>query len=289
MDIKYCMNKVLKLWEICQWDVKTVQIFSNLIASYNQEPATKKLISSMIRFENMYNDLTANPFHFDLFSSLEDKNDYRRALKTRIYMNKKDLVKTVDGKNGKRLLLTSRGHKIYYEEYPLAKLRKEKWNSEWTILTYDFPVRLNRERNFLRRKLTDLGFGCPHESLYVSPLPLSKPLHDLINGEGYKDNVWVVTAKRVLGLGNREVCMKSWNLGMINSLYEKLLLALPQIKKFADTKLYDEWKSHFLALNNIDPYLPMELLPENWNGVKCEAEFHKLGFPSLISAIFKHQ
>src|SRR3989338_2527182 len=98
------MNKVLKLWEICQWDVKTVQIFSNL----------------------------------------EDKNDYRRALKTRIYMNKKDLVKTVDGKNGKRLLLTSRGHKIYYEEYPLAKLRKEKWNSEWTILTYDFPVRLNR-------------------------------------------------------------------------------------------------------------------------------------------------
>jgi len=121
------------------------------------------------------------------------------------------------------------------------------------------------------------------------PAGKSKPLHDLINGEGYKDNVWVVTAKRVLGLENREVCMKSWNLNTINGLYEKLLLARIQIKNLGKAKLYDEWKSYFLALNNIDPYLPMELLPENWNGAKCEAEFHKWGFPSLISAIFKHK
>lgn len=275
-----------KLWEIGNWDVKVIREFRNLLTSYGQVPSTKRLINSMIKFENMYQDITPNPFHFDLFSAIDDINSERRARRARIYLNKKDIIKTVDGKNGKRLILTSRGHKIFYEEYPLAKLREEKWDSDWTLITYDFPNTKRTERNYLRHKLTDFGFGCPQESLYVSPLPLSKPLHNLIEGEGYRQYVWVTVSKRVLGLSNREICQKAWNLDRLNGLYEKLLTVLPKIRKLGNKNLIDEWKNYFLALNNADPYLPRELLPEYWKGGICEKEFAKMGLPSLLNIIF---
>ena len=96
---EYKKTEENRLWEIGNWDVKTIKEFKDLILSYNQIPSTKKLINSMIRFKDMYQDVTANPFHFDLFSSIDDINDERRAKRSSIYLNKKDIIKTVDGKN----------------------------------------------------------------------------------------------------------------------------------------------------------------------------------------------
>lgn len=280
------MKREYKLWQLDKWDVKTVKTFANLILSYQQTPSTKRLINSMIKFEEMYNPLVPGPFHVDIFNTIEGKNEYRKGLRVRIYLNKKDLIKTVDEKGVRKLVLTSRGRKIFYQEYPLAKLRQQKWDGFWTIVNYDFPNLQKTDRDYFRRKLKSLGFGSPQESVFVSPLLLSGALQMLVEGERFENFAWVVKAQRVLGLNNREVAKKSWNLQNLNDLYEKLLDVLPKVKKINDQKLSQNWRLHFLAVDNADPYLPKELLPEGYQADACKKAFSHLGLPGLLQIIF---
>lgn len=280
------MKQKYKLAKLAGWGVKTIETFDELNLGYQQTPSTKRLINSMIKFADMYNPLVPGTFHVDTFNVIEGKNEYRKGLRARIYLHKKDLIKTADGKGGKRLVLTSRGRRIFYEGYPLAKLSKQKWNGDWSLVTYDLPNRLKTKRDHLRRRLKNLGFGCPQESLYVSPLPLSGALREFIVGENLEDFVWITKAQRVLGLENREISQKAWDLQKLNDLYEKLLAVLPKVKKINDSDLTRQWREHFLAVDNSDPYLPRELLPENWRAGDCKKAFSRLGLPGVLKIIF---
>ena len=276
----------LKIWDFAGWDTKTVKAFDRLLIAYNLAPRSKKFIRSLIKFESMYPELKPRPFQVDYLGTLRGLNEYRRARRVKAYLAKRDLVKTFDQDGGKRLVLTSRAHKIFYQDYPLARLRKEKWNGTWTLVSYDFPEKLKVSRGFIRRKLTHLGFGCAQESLYVCPLPLAEPLEELMESETVKDYVWVLTAQRILGTDNREVAAKAWSLASLSRLYENLIEVLPKIKQERDQVLLHEWEKLFLSLDASDPYLPLELLPKAWPGEKCKQEFTQLGLARLLRSLF---
>lgn len=274
------------LFEFAQWDLKTIDLLSKMLVDYESTPLSKCLVQSMIKFEDMYQDIKPGPFHVSLFEDLEGLNDERRGRRARLYLAKKDLVKSIDEGNGRKLVLTTRAHKVFYEEYPLAQLRKNKWDGEWVVVVYDFPEEMRVARNFIRNKLIDLGFGIPQESILISPLSLSEPVKELVDGEGMEKYVWVLTARRVLGLPNESVATQAWSLDRLNDLYSKLLQILPTIKKTKKKNLFSEWKKFFLAVDAADPYLPFELLPEDWQGEICKKEFAKLGFSGLLKSIF---
>ncbi|MCL5004012.1 MAG: hypothetical protein M1352_01945 [Patescibacteria group bacterium] len=223
----------------------------------------------------MYNPLVASPFHVDFTNNLEYKNEERAGRRARAYLYRKDLLKSVDKNGNKSLVLTTRAHKIFYQEYPLSKLRSEKWDGYWTVVMYDFPENKKTTRDYFRRKIKHLGFGPAQESVFVSPLKLPEAIQSLIEGEEIEPQVWVLRCKRVFGLTNREVAGIAWNLEQINHLYKLLLYILPKIKK-QRRDLLGEWKKYFLALNLDDPYLPKELLPTDWLGEKCQKEYIKL-------------
>lgn len=273
------------LTDFCDWDVPTRQSFGNLLASYKATPTSKSVINSMIKFEDMYRDAKPGPFRTSFFTDLKGLNEERQGRRLKAYLAKRDLIRTVNSGGGKEIIATSRAHKIFYESYPLAKLRQQKWDGGWTVVTYDIPSLRKSDREYLRRKLKDLGFGCPQESLYVSPLHLEEPLQELIEGEGLGDFVWVISAQRILGLPNTTVAQKSWNLDSLNGLYSKLLEALPRVKKSGNKKLLKEWKEYFLSVDNADPYLPKELLSKDWLGEMCKNEFTKLGLSGLLLSI----
>lgn len=273
--------------EFAGWDVKTIQLFKDYLLRFENTPSSKSLLFSMIKFSDMYRPLKPNIFHFDLFDMRDERNEERAAKRARIYLNKKDLVKVVGKKGDKSLVLTTRAHRIFYEEYPLARLRKEKWDSFWTIAAYDLPNLKRNDRDYLRKKLKDLGFGCPQESLYICPLPLAQALRQLIEGEELGEYVWVLRAETVLGLENKEVAKRAWNLLELNDLYFKLLEILPLVKKSRNKGMLLEWQRHFLSLDLADPYLPFELLPDDWQGEKCRKEFSKLGVWGLLKSIFR--
>ncbi|MEK7611488.1 MAG: PaaX family transcriptional regulator C-terminal domain-containing protein [Patescibacteria group bacterium] len=241
----------------------------------------------MVKFEEMYQPITRNPFRIDPFDSLRGINEYRQIKRAQIHLTKKDLISVTGPVGGKKLVLTSRAHRIFFEEYPLAKLRSKKWDGYWTILMYDFPEKLRNLRNELRSKLIELGFGSPQESVLITPLPIHHVSQELIEGEEVEKFTWVLKAKRVLGVANREIAERAWGLNELNSLYLKLIKVLPKIRTLGRKDLLQQWREYFLALNAADPYLPFELLPENWAGEKCKNTFTKFSLKDLLIGIFK--
>lgn len=269
-----------------QWDVKTINTLRGYVASLESTPSSKALISTMIEFSHMYKDINKGPFSNNFWTDFNGINEYRRAQRAKAYLYKKDLLKTADGANGKTLVLTTRAHKIFYQQYPLARLRKQKWNGTWTVVMYDLPLNLKTERDYLRRKLKQLGFGCLQKSIMISPLPLEDAVQELLEGESLETYSVVLTAHRILGLTEREMAVAAWNLKVLSDLYNKLLEVLPKVKRTRNSDLLDQWRAYFLGVNFEDPYLPFELLPNDWPGEKCKKEFTKLGLPGLLRTIF---
>lgn len=240
----------------------------------------------MIKFERMCRPLLKKTGYPDLFGHIKAENEWRKYQRAQILLNRRDLVNTFDETRGKRLVVTSRGHKIFYRDYPLAKLRDKPWDGVWTVVMYDFPERRRRDRRFIRRRLMDLGFGSPQISILISPLPIEGAIQELLEGEDVAEQVWTLRAERILGMENREVAQKAWPIvDELNTLYEELLEVLPRTKK--NKKLKEQWREYFLAINSADPYLPFELLPKDWRGKDCETAFVRLGSMGFIKALLR--
>lgn len=59
-------------------------------------------------------------------------------------------------------------------------LGKIKWDGRWRILIFDIPEREKYKRNFLRRKLHELGFKQLQESVWITPYPLPDSFSDFL-------------------------------------------------------------------------------------------------------------
>lgn len=265
---------------------KNQKLFEKYLLAYDPLPSYKKVLSTMIKFKDMYQPLLKRPGYPTPFFDIEGLNAERKFQRTQVFLNRRDLISTFDDLHGKRLVVTSRGHKIFYEDYPLAKLREKPWDGVWTVVMYDFPEERREERRWIRKRLMDLGFGSPQISILISPLPIEGAIQKLLEGEDVAEQVWTLRAERILGMENREVARKAWPIiDELNILYEELFEVLPKAKK--NNKLKEQWREYFLAANSADPYLPSELLPEDWKGEACEKEFVKLGAFGLLKVLLR--
>jgi len=267
--------------------LKHQKLFEKYFLTYDTLPSHKKILSSMIKFRDMYRPLLKRPGYPTPFIDIEGINAERKLQRAQIFLNKRDLITTRDDVHGKRLVVTSRGHKIFYGDYPLAKLREKPWDRVWTVIMYDFPEKERVERNAIRRRLMKLGFGSPQISILISPLPIEDPVRKLLEGENVAEQVWTLRAERILGMENEEIARKAWPIiDELNLLYGELLEVLPEVKK--NKRLREQWGEYFLAVNDADPYLPFEILPKGWKGGKCEQEFVKLGPGGFFKTILKN-
>ena len=266
--------------------LKNRKLFDKYLLAYDALPPYKKVLSTMIKFKDMYQPLSKRPGYPTPFFDIKGINAERKLTRAQVALNRRDLIATRDDTYGKRLVITSRGHKIFYEDYPLAKLREKPWDRVWTVVMYDFPEKERVDRRAIRRRLMRLGFGSPQISILISPLPIEEPIQKLLEGEGVAGQVWTLRAERILGMGNREVAQKAWPIvDELGILYDELFEVLPKVKK--NKKLKEQWREYFLAVNNADPYLPFELLPENWKGSICEGEFVKLGRIGFLKTLLR--
>jgi len=216
------------------------ELFDRYRANYETLPSYKKVLSSMIKFREMYQPIRRGGLYIDFSGYLAAVNEERRWKRAQIYLNKRDLIQTFDEIHGKRIVVTSRGHKIFYQDYPLARLRQKRWDGVWTVVMYDFPERERARRRRIRRRLIDLGFGCPQISILVSPLPVEEPIQKLLEGERIADRVWTLRAKRILGMDNRQVVRRAWPIiDELSQLYEELQRVLPSIK--GNDELLTQW------------------------------------------------
>ena len=272
------MNKLL-----VEFEPRDIPTLEKYLLELESTPSYKKLLSSMIKFSDMYRPKSTSVFSRSYFRHA-DSNIVKRIKRAQIYMNKKKIIKTYDSTEGKMLAITSTGNKIFYEAVPLAKLRKKPWDGFWTVVMYDFEEKTRRNaRLILHKTLNSFGFGSPQRSIMVSPLPIHQEIKEMIETEEMENEVWVMHAQSILGMKDQKIAQASWPLKELNYFYNKLIKLFPKAKEINSTT---EWIRLFLAVDNQNPYLPKELLPKGWAEAKCKELLYQTGHAGILKAIF---
>lgn len=225
-----------------------------------------------------------------------------RALKTA------DIAKTV--KDGEVYLrLTSQGKEKIKRDFPLLSFQKRRWDGKWRVVFYDILETNKRVRERLREKLRSLGFGMIQRSVWITPHDLTKDLREFIETNKLGEKVFILEGKHLLAGNPKSLASRIWQLEELNKEYEKIYQEIDELEKTyvktSDRRLQptqekkERWKeasdlgkrsdlgeegekkmreirSEYLQVLLGDPFLPKELLPEDWMGEKVKREIRKL-------------
>lgn len=156
----------------------------------------------------------------------------------------------------------------------------EKWDGQWTILTYSLPEKLRPHRDRLRRELTWLGFGAMLPAVWISPQPIVEVTLRHLAQRQLDGFVHVFRARHVNSLMPGDLVEKCWNLKTVRRRYEKFTRQWePEWHRFQkrfsagdppQESVCFASKMHLLheygKFLHIDPGMPSELLPEGWPG-----------------------
>lgn len=114
-----------------------------------------------------------------------EKDQIQARIRTALRrMEKKGLITCQRSKAGEILYsLTALGARC--AAYPCAIIERRigkslRWDKRWRILIFDMPERIKRQRDFLREQLRLFGFRMLQKSVWASPYPIPRELHDLL-------------------------------------------------------------------------------------------------------------
>ncbi|MCK4781778.1 hypothetical protein KAS79_02520 [Candidatus Parcubacteria bacterium] len=165
------------------------------------------------------------------------------------------------------LTLTKEGRKRLQGFLP-EYFEKRKWDGNWYLVSYDIPEEKKRFREILRENLKRLGFGKLHASLWISPFNFLEEAEEIV--EEYNLSIYVILAvsDKVGREESRILANKIWNLKEINNHYQELI-------KKAQKKKPEKMIFEYMSILSRDPQLPVELLPEDWQGEEAYLFFKK--------------
>ncbi|WP_099302306.1 phenylacetic acid degradation operon negative regulatory protein PaaX [Bacillus sp. Marseille-P3800] len=167
----------------------------------------------------------------------------------------------------------------------IFKFEDHAWDGKWRMLLYKIPEDQRQIRDELRKELLWSGFGSFSASCWISPNPLEKRVQALIDKYDIKEYVDFFEAV-YKSEDNLNLVEKSWQLTEIEQKYEAFVAqysrsfiahqaAIKQnVLSDADcfvvrTNLVHEYRKFLF----IDPGLPKDLLPPNWNGREAKLLF----------------
>lgn len=182
----------------------------------------------------------------------------------------KEISKTI--KDGKVYFTVSDCNGILIEKFPLITLR-EKWDGKFQVAIFDIEEINRRRRDFLRRKLKELGFGMWQRSVWLSPLPIKNKFREFLKEQKLSKYVCIFSIQKE-DLGDLKSFTNGvWNLEEINNQYKEWMERLEAGKK--KSFLTDALKNEFWDILLNDPFLPKEFLPQDWAGEEALKLFRK--------------
>jgi DNA-binding transcriptional regulator PaaX len=101
-------------------------------------------------------------------SYLFRKSDFNREAKR---LQKKGYVALTKTEKGWLVKILKKGRQRY-EEIEMANLRlskSQKWDGKWRLFIFDIPEELRYQRDYLRRKLKELGLYNIQRSVFAYP------------------------------------------------------------------------------------------------------------------------
>lgn len=160
------------------------------------------------------------------------------------------------------------------------------WNGIWYVLVYDVPEVDRSYRNILRQFLKTQRMGCFQKSVWITPYDIRPQYSDLEQAAAVEVFACLFEARTVLGMPAEKVVLESWDFDRLYEIQKRFCevytinlelldgLTVPDLDtlmRLAAEEI-DAYRSAFV----LDPLLPNQLLPKNYQGKKAYALHKKL-------------
>jgi len=188
-------------------------------------------------------------------------------------------------KNGEAYIrLTSQGEKRVTRDFPLFSLQRRKWDRKWRVAIFDIEEIKKSTRDGLRKKLREFGFGMLQESVFISPHDIIKDLSEFIDNWGLSEAVYTFEASNLLIGDTKALVNRIWNLDALNEKYREIVNKIQNHHLISESgrvnmlndsgkgitaELAKELREKYLEVLIRDPFLPKDLLVQDWAGEKA--------------------
>ena len=178
--------------------------------------------------------------------------------------------------------------------FPLFNIQNKKWDKKWRIVSFDIEEVNSNLRKRFREKLKELGFGMLQESVFITPNDIIEDFAEFVEEQDLSDSVYIMEVSKIVGGDIKSLVNKVWKLEELNERYIKIFrkikennltakpdraLKLNNKKKERNNTIdiVRDIRKEYLEVLLSDPFLPKELLPDNWMGEKVKKLMRNLG------------
>lgn len=191
-------------------------------------------------------------------------------------------ARRVDGQAG--YALSPAGLRILAEgDVRIFGRRRATATDGWLLVLFSVPEHERGKRHRLRAQLTRLGFGTAAPGVWIAPGHLHEETAGLLRRLELDGYVELFRGDHLAFGDLREKVARWWDLDQLQGLYADFLdrhrpvrarwarrRAPAPREAFADyVQMLTEWR----RLPYLDPGLPLDLLPTDWNGVEAAELF----------------
>jgi len=150
------------------------------------------------------------------------------------------------------------------------------WDSRWRVVLFNIPEKYRKDRQALRKKLSELGFETVQKGVYISPYPLFAPIKRFTTDYlGIRQHLILMEVDKI-DQEKKEI-QNIWNLDEINQKYKKFIKSVSLAKKEKFWPLLaKQLEKEFAQIYQEDPHLPSEFLPKDWVGEKAYQIFKQI-------------
>jgi phenylacetic acid degradation operon negative regulatory protein len=154
----------------------------------------------------------------------------------------------------------------------------------WVLVTFSVPEEIRAARHQLRTRLTLLGFGNLSNGLWIAPHRAMTRAIQTVADLGLEAHVDLFKAHHHAFGDERTLVERCWDIPAIAAAYHDFLIDFAPVSKrvLDDVDPATAFVEYTLALHRwrklpyVDPGLPGELLPDDWEGTPAAALFNQL-------------
>ena len=175
--------------------------------------------------------------------------------------------------------ITEEGSSLIQSIRQKPLLYDKEWDSNWHVVMFEFTSNERKQRDQLRTYLLQLGFGLLYNSVYISPWDHQKQVLEFIELNKITNKVTYFCGEIMSNPLTPLDTLNIWPIEHLMAEYEKywdwfeneFKAAIKPVNQKTEEELFI---NHLLLgeklseIMLIDPMLPKNLLPENWNGHK---------------------
>ncbi|CAN5858908.1 PaaX family transcriptional regulator C-terminal domain-containing protein [soil metagenome] len=157
----------------------------------------------------------------------------------------------------------------------------------WALLTFSVPEKSRSDRHQLRRRLTWLGFGNLGAGVWIAPRRVLERTIEMVDEVGLGSYIDIFTAHYAAFDDLERLVARCWDIERMRELYSVYCREFaPMVRRWERTDPAAEPKQAFAdfvaamhewrQMPYLDPGLPAELLPADWEGTAAAHIFNRI-------------